>query len=73
MTERLNRIIRARDLPTWTGLGRTRIQELIASGELPKPFPLTDNGRAKGIFEDDLIAWQRRRSTDGSACSRGQP
>lgn len=56
-------IIRTHRLPALTGLGRTRIQELIASGEFPKPFPLTDSGRAKGIFEDDLIEWQRRRSS----------
>ncbi|WP_422388619.1 helix-turn-helix transcriptional regulator [Bradyrhizobium symbiodeficiens] len=63
MTERLRRIVRIRDLSQWTGLGRTRNQELIASGELPKPFSLTDSGRAKGVFEDELIEWQRRRSS----------
>jgi predicted DNA-binding transcriptional regulator AlpA len=62
MTEKLRRIIRIRDLSKWTGLGRTQNSELIANGELPTPFPLTDGGRAKGLFEDDLIEWQKRRS-----------
>jgi predicted DNA-binding transcriptional regulator AlpA len=71
MTEKLRRIVRVRDLPAWTGLGRTRNQELIAKGELPKPFLLTDNGRAKGIFEDDLIEWQKRRSSGAETQTRG--
>lgn len=71
MTERLRRIVRIRDLPKWTGLARTRIQELIATGELPRPFPLSFGGRAKGIFEDDLIQWQKRMSSnDRAAVSR---
>jgi predicted DNA-binding transcriptional regulator AlpA len=65
MTEGLRRIIRVRDLPQWTGLGRTRNSELIAKGDLPTPFSLTENGRAKGIFEDDLIEWQRRKRAAG--------
>jgi predicted DNA-binding transcriptional regulator AlpA len=73
MPETLRRIIRVRDLPQWTGLGRTRNQELIASGELPKPFLLTENGRSKGLFEDDLIAWQKRRSTVTEAPTRRHP
>jgi predicted DNA-binding transcriptional regulator AlpA len=60
------RIIRLYNLPELTGLKRTRIQELIASGEFPRPFPLTESGRAKGIFEDDLIEWQKRRSSGGT-------
>jgi hypothetical protein len=57
---RLNRIIRKRDIPDYTGLQRTTINALIERGEL-KLFTLTEGGRAKGIFEDDLIAWQQRR------------
>jgi predicted DNA-binding transcriptional regulator AlpA len=64
MTETLRRIVRLRDLSNWTGLGRTQNNELIAKGELPKPFSLSDHGRAKGVFEDDLIEWQRRRSLE---------
>ncbi|WP_375157677.1 helix-turn-helix transcriptional regulator [Bradyrhizobium sp. RDT46] len=63
-------IIRLHSLPELTGLKRTRIQELIASGEFPKPFALTDGGRAKGIFEDDLIEWQRRRSSESKTVTR---
>jgi predicted DNA-binding transcriptional regulator AlpA len=71
MSKTLRRIVRIHDLTQWTGLGRTRNQELIAKGELPKPFLLTDNGRAKGIFEDDLIEWQKRRSSGAETQTRG--
>ena len=67
MTEKLRRIVRVHDLPLWTGFGRTRNRELIEKGELPKPFPLSDSGRAKGVFEDDLIEWQQRRSSRANA------
>jgi predicted DNA-binding transcriptional regulator AlpA len=51
-----------RDLPLWTGLARTRTRELIEKGQLPRPFQLSDDGRGKGLFEDDLLEWQERRS-----------
>jgi predicted DNA-binding transcriptional regulator AlpA len=57
----LLRIIRKRDLPAFTGLQRTAIEELIKRGEFPKPFPLSDSGRAVGWIEDEIIAWQHKR------------
>ena len=62
MSERplLLRIIRKRDLPAFTGLQRTAIEDLIKRGEFPRPIPLSDTGRAVGWIEDELIAWQRK-------------
>jgi prophage regulatory protein len=57
----LLRIIRKKDLPAFTGLQRTSIEELIKRGEFPKPIPLSDTGRAIGWVEDEVIAWQRKR------------
>ena len=57
----LNRIIRRRDLPTYTGLKKSTINNLIEAGEFPRPITLTNGGRAKGWLEADLIRWQQRR------------
>lgn len=53
----LQRIIRRRDLPQYLALRRTKIDELLKSGEL-KSIKLSK--RAVGVFEDDLIAYQQR-------------
>jgi predicted DNA-binding transcriptional regulator AlpA len=60
MAERLNRIIRKKDLPNY-GLQRTQIELLIERGEFPKPIPLSDSGRAIGWIEHELWAWQQSR------------
>jgi predicted DNA-binding transcriptional regulator AlpA len=57
----LNRLIRERDLPTYAGVRRTVIAELIARGEFPKPIALSDHGRAKAWVESELVAWQLSR------------
>jgi prophage regulatory protein len=61
--ERLQKIIRERDLPQFVGLHRTQIAQLIADGEFPAPIKLSDSGRSKGWLEADLIVWQRNRIT----------
>jgi predicted DNA-binding transcriptional regulator AlpA len=58
-------------LPKRTGVKRSCNQELIAKGELPKPFLLSENRHAKGIFEDGLIEWQKRRSPGAKTPKRG--
>jgi predicted DNA-binding transcriptional regulator AlpA len=57
----LHRIIRRRDLPQFVGLQRTQIDALIASGQFPRPIPLSDSGRAVGWLSDEVAAWQRDR------------
>jgi prophage regulatory protein len=61
MPERLHRIVRRRDLPSFVGLQRTQIDELIKRGQFPKPISLSDSGRAIGWVEDEVAAWQRHR------------
>jgi prophage regulatory protein len=61
MAERLNRIIRKKDLPNFVGLQRTQIELLIQRGEFPKPVPLSDSGRAIGWLEHEVWAWQQSR------------
>ena len=38
--------------------------EMISRGELPKPFKLSSNGRASGMFEDELDACLEERATE---------
>jgi prophage regulatory protein len=57
--ERLDKIIRLADLPTYCGLRRTQIDELIKRGEFPRPVKLS--ARRKGWIERELIAWQQAR------------
>jgi prophage regulatory protein len=55
----LNRIIRKKDLPKFTGLQRTTIDDLIRIGSFPKPIPL--GKRSVGWLESELLDWQRAR------------
>jgi prophage regulatory protein len=59
--QRLNRFIRAAELPLYVGLRRTQIAELIKCGLFPKPIPLSDTGRAVAWLEADIVAWQASR------------
>ena len=69
MIERLTRIIRERDVDAYCGLKRTQRAELVRRGEFPRPIALSDNGRARGYLESELLEWQRRRLArrDGTA------
>lgn len=55
----LHRIVRAAELPAYTGLKSTQIDALIQRGEFPKPVKLSE--RRKGWLESELIAWQQSR------------
>jgi len=61
LIEHLNRIIRERDVDAYCGLKRTQRAELIRRGKFPKPFRISDDGRARGYLESELIEWQRAR------------
>jgi prophage regulatory protein len=58
MTE-LNRIIRKKELPRFTGLQRTAIDDLIRVGSFPKPIPL--GKRSVGWLEFEVLEWQAAR------------
>jgi predicted DNA-binding transcriptional regulator AlpA len=57
----LNRLIRLADLPQYVGLQRTQIDQLIATGDFPKPIKLSDAGRAKAWLECEVLEWQNQR------------
>lgn len=56
---RLQRIIRAKDLPRYVGLRNSQIAVLIAEGRFPRPIKLSD--RAVGWLELELAEWQEQR------------
>ena len=51
------RVLRMRDLPVKTGLGRSTIYLLIHQGKFPGGFILTPGGRARGWFEHEVDAF----------------
>jgi prophage regulatory protein len=53
------KILRASELPEFTGLGRTQIATLIAGGQFPKPVRLS--ARRKGWLSDEVAEWQAER------------
>lgn len=67
MIERVNRIIRERDVDAYCGLKRTQRAELVRRREFPAPISLSDGGRARGYLESELLEWQRRRLTKREA------
>jgi prophage regulatory protein len=52
-------MIRLAELPSYVGLRRTQIDELIKRGDFPKPVKLSE--RRKAWIEAELIAWQQAR------------
>lgn len=67
----LFRILRKKDLPAFTGLQRTAIEDLIRRGEFPKSIPLSDSGRAIGWSEDEVVSWQHQRLAARDGGSNG--
>jgi len=57
--QRLHKVIRLADLPTYCGLHRSQIDELIARNDFPKPVKLS--ARRKAWLECELIDWQQKR------------
>lgn len=60
--KRPDRIIRRHELDQFVGLRRTQIDCLIDKGEFPRPFKLSDTGRAVGWLEGEIVEWQRQRA-----------
>jgi prophage regulatory protein len=57
--KRLDRFLRRPEVERVTGLGRSTIYDKMASGEFPKPVPLS--GGAVGWLESEIAAWQEKR------------
>lgn len=58
---KVRRFLRLGAVMEATGYGRTRLYELVASGEFPKPVRLSDGGHAVAWNEDEVTAWQEAR------------
>lgn len=49
------------------GYSISRLDDKIKTGEIPKPIPLSDEGRAKGWFGRTIIAWQKELEAKAAA------
>lgn len=61
-TRRAIRFKRVREI---VPLGPSRIYELIAVGEFPRPFVLIEGGRAKAFWEHEIYEWLEQRAAEG--------
>jgi predicted DNA-binding transcriptional regulator AlpA len=55
-----NQIVRWKDGLKYFGYKHSALAEKIKSGELPRPIPLSDTGRACGWLGSQIIEHQRR-------------
>lgn len=59
------RVLRLPDVIARTGLGTTKIYELVAGGDFPRRVRLTT--RAVGWMESDITAWLSARAAQSEA------
>jgi prophage regulatory protein len=55
-----------KDLPSKVGFQPSTIYGLIAQGKFPKPYKLTQGGRAAGWQETKIDSWITERMEDQS-------
>jgi len=60
-----SRVLRMRDLPQKTGLGRSTIYLLIQQGKFPSGFLLTPGGRIRGWLEREIDDFLSRLAGGG--------
>ena len=53
-----------------TGYSKTQLEVKIRGGQFPRPFPLSDGGRAVGWWEDEIIAHQEQREAQRSEAAQ---
>lgn len=70
-----SRVLRMRDLPDKTGLGRSTLYLLMQRGIFPAGFLLTPYGRARGWFEADVDRFlcERAEACASFVAASGQP
>lgn len=56
-----NEIIRFKDGHRFFGYKKTQITEKIEEGEIPEPVLLSDTGRARGWFGQQILDYQQKR------------
>jgi prophage regulatory protein len=66
----LHKLIRLDQLPEYTGLRRTQLEELIAQDKFPKPVKVSE--RRKGWLETELIKWQQDRIVEREIALRNE-
>jgi predicted DNA-binding transcriptional regulator AlpA len=57
MERRLHRVLTMADLPTFVGLRRSQIDELIRQGQFPRPVR-PGLRRRRAWLESEVIEWQ---------------
>lgn len=65
-------VLRMRDLPAKTGLGRSTLYQLIKRGFFPTGFALTPCGRARGWFVEDVDGFLAGRASGSEKLSKGE-
>jgi prophage regulatory protein len=63
----LRRILREPEVLQASGYRKTQLDLLIQQGKFPKPIRLSEGGRARGWFEDEIIAFQEARRAERDA------
>jgi len=57
----LRRVLRKPEVLAASGYRPTQLDLLIEQGKFPRPFRLSEGGRALGWYEDEIIAFQQAR------------
>lgn len=55
------RIIRRPQVRERINVSNSKLYEMVAKGQFPKPFVIIPGGRAVGWIEDDVDAWINER------------
>ena len=63
----LRRVLREPEVLQASGYRKTQLDLLIQQGKFPRPFRLSEGGRARGWFEDEIIAFQEARRAERDA------
>ncbi len=53
-----------------TGIGPSRIYELVAEGKFPRPLKITPNGRASAWLEKEVDSWMLERIAERDAAKK---
>src|SRR4029077_7662176 len=63
----LRKILRGPEVLKACGYKESQLDEKIKEGKFPAPITLSEGGRARGWFEDEIIAYQEARRQERDA------
>ena len=63
----LRRVLREAEVLAASGYKKTQLDQLISEGRFPAPIKLSPGGRARGWYEDEIIAYQLERMAERDA------